>query len=314
MGVALLLAAAAGLKAGTTMVVSAELQLGRGAGAAVGDLSGRGELRRRRRDRHRRAGQFRHRADARRLRGLRGRQAAEGRDVLVRRAAGGARRSGSPRSIVRSRSDARSNQRPFDGRVYVLVLDDLDISPLRTSLVKKSAREFIESHFGANDLAAVVYTSGRTDATQDFTSDRSLLLAAIDKFVGRRLRSAAIEALEKHYHRRVHHGSTGRKTKSIRAPASPTRRRPSACCDLEREQRALAVLDTLRNLGEFLAGVRGPPQSRAAVQRGARNAAERDLQPPHADRRRRRDPGRDHGRGAIERQLLCARSRAASSA
>ena len=27
--------------------------------------------------------------------------------------------------------------------------------------------------------------------------------------------------------------------------------------DLEREQRALAVLDTLRNLGEFLSGVRG---------------------------------------------------------
>ncbi len=31
-------------------------------------------------------------------------------------------------------SDARSNARPFDGRVYVLVLDDVDISPLRTSV------------------------------------------------------------------------------------------------------------------------------------------------------------------------------------
>ena len=66
---------------------------------------------------------------------------------------------------------------------------------------RRSAREFVEQHFGANDLAAVVYTSGRTDATQDFTSDRNLLLAAIDKFVGRRLQSAAVEALERHYHR-----------------------------------------------------------------------------------------------------------------
>ncbi len=78
-------------------------------------------------------------------------------------------------------------------------MDDLDISPLRTSLVKRSAREFVEQHFGANDIAAVVYTSGRSDATQDFTNDRSLLLAAIDKFIGRRLQSAAVEALERHY-------------------------------------------------------------------------------------------------------------------
>ena len=84
-------------------------------------------------------------------------------------------------------SDVRSNERTFDGRVYVLVMDDLDISPLRTSIVKQSAREFIEQHFGANDIAAVVYTSGRSDATQDFTNDRSLLVAAIDKFIGRRL-------------------------------------------------------------------------------------------------------------------------------
>src|SRR5687767_12612285 len=96
-------------------------------------------------------------------------------------------------------SDARSNHRPFDGRVYVLVLDDLDISPLRTSLVKQSAREFIVDHFGANDVAAVVYTSGRSDATQDFTSDPNLLLAAINKFVGRRLLSDAVEALEWRY-------------------------------------------------------------------------------------------------------------------
>src|SRR5512134_37346 len=48
-------------------------------------------------------------------------------------------------------SDTRSNRRSFDGRVYVLVLDDLDISPLRASPVKMWARQFVERHLGAND-------------------------------------------------------------------------------------------------------------------------------------------------------------------
>jgi VWFA-related protein len=153
-------------------------------------------------------------------------------------------------------TDARSNVRRFDGRVYVLVMDDLDISPLRTSVVKKAARDFIDDHFAANDIASVVYTSGRPDATQDFTSDRSLLLAAIDKFVGRRLQSAAIEALEKHYHREF--SRLDRQENEVDPSAGVTdTASPISVLDLQREQRALAVLDTLRSLGEFLAGVRG---------------------------------------------------------
>ena len=153
-------------------------------------------------------------------------------------------------------TDARSNARAFDGRVYVLVLDDVDISPLRTSVVKRSAREFIDRHFGANDLASVVYTSGRPDATQDFTNDRNLLIAAIDRFVGRRLQSAAVEALEAHYYREF--TRLNRQDDQVETGTGLTDTgSPISVLDLEREQRALAVLDTLRNLGEFLAGVRG---------------------------------------------------------
>jgi VWFA-related protein len=156
-------------------------------------------------------------------------------------------------------SDAKSNGRPFDGRVYVIVLDDLDISPVRGGLVKHAAREFVERHFSANDLAAVVYTSGRPEATQDFTADRSLLLAAIDKFVGRRLRSAAIDALERHYQRQLTKGLGDRDDELAPNPGAAIvdSARPIDTRDLEREQRAVMVLDTLRNLGEFLAGVRG---------------------------------------------------------
>ena len=153
-------------------------------------------------------------------------------------------------------TDARSNARPFDGRVYVIVLDDLDVSPLRGSLVRNAAREFVLRHLGANDLAAVVHTSGRPEATQDFTNDRALLVAAIDRFIGRRFRSAAIEALERHYHEELtavnrpdNYSAAGADIKDSAAPIDIR--------DLEREQRAIMVLDTLRNLGEFLAGVRG---------------------------------------------------------
>jgi VWFA-related protein len=159
-------------------------------------------------------------------------------------------------------SDSRSNRRAFDGRVYLIVLDDLDISPIRTAIVKKSAREFVERHFGANDMAAVVYTSGRTDASQEFTSDPDLLLAAIDKFVGRRLRSAAVEVLERHYMRQMKEGlgdeepvqDTGN-----RKPGSGITDSAAAfdIRDSEREQRTMAVLDTLRNLGELMSSVRG---------------------------------------------------------
>jgi VWFA-related protein len=154
-------------------------------------------------------------------------------------------------------TDARSNRQPFSGRVYVIVLDDLDVSPLRTSHTRKAAREFIEQYFGANDMAAVVYTSGRTDAGQEFTSDRQLLLASVDKFVGRRLRSATLEKLDAYYQKLATtvSGNDGNdQPQQNTDPGGHSRLDP---LDLERGFRALGVLDTLKNLSEFLASVRG---------------------------------------------------------
>ena len=65
-------------------------------------------------------------------------------------------------------------------------------------VVVNAARELIERHFGPNDMAAITYTSGRTDGAQEFTSERAALLAAIDKFRGRKLRSTVIEKAD-HY-------------------------------------------------------------------------------------------------------------------
>ena len=95
--------------------------------------------------------------------------------------------------------DIQTNRRPFDGRVYVFVLDDLDVSALRSAQVRDEARRFVKEYMGANDLGAVVYTSGRSDAAQEFTTNRELLIQAIDKFQGRRMRSLSLERLDAYY-------------------------------------------------------------------------------------------------------------------
>ena len=55
----------------------------------------------------------------------------------------------------------RNNLSGTDGRVYVIVLDDLHTAALRSQRVKAAARQFVERYIGANDIAAVVHTSGR---------------------------------------------------------------------------------------------------------------------------------------------------------
>ena len=33
--------------------------------------------------------------------------------------------------------DVKTNERPFDGRIYIVVLDDLHVRPLRTAMVRR---------------------------------------------------------------------------------------------------------------------------------------------------------------------------------
>ena len=69
--------------------------------------------------------------------------------------------------------DVESNERPFDGRVYVMVLDDLHTNFQRSPRVKAAARQFIERYLGANDLMAVVTTGGSTSGAQEFTEQET---------------------------------------------------------------------------------------------------------------------------------------------
>ena len=82
--------------------------------------------------------------------------------------------------------DVQSNERRVDGRVYVMLLDDLNTHPDRTARTKNAARRFIERHLGANDLMAIVFTQANAPA-QEFTSNKRLLLSAVDTFVGQEI-------------------------------------------------------------------------------------------------------------------------------
>jgi VWFA-related protein len=135
--------------------------------------------------------------------------------------------------------DVQTN-RAIEGRVYLIVLDDLHTALARTPRVKRTVRQFIETALGVNDVAAVVYT-GRNDASQDFTSNPRLLLDAVDKFTGRKLRSPTLNQLDG-------------------ANADPTTGQVLAGPDIdkpERSYRARAVMGSIRKLSEFMAGVHG---------------------------------------------------------
>ncbi|MEO5740038.1 MAG: VWA domain-containing protein [Vicinamibacterales bacterium] len=179
--------------------------------------------------------------------------------------AGGAR----PRAATTAISDVKTNAEPISGRLYVIVLDDLNVAPLRSKVVVNSARELIERHFGPNDMAAITYTSGRTDGAQEFTSERAALLAAIDKFQGRKLRSTVIEKADQYFQQHLKELEINAPDPDDPdyvggAPQSGTVRGPNGYSDMttdaddfERGHRAQQVLGALKRLAEVMGGIRG---------------------------------------------------------
>jgi len=142
--------------------------------------------------------------------------------------------------------DVQTNVGAPTGRVFVIVLDDLHTYAPRTLQVRRAARRFIEQNLGANDQAAVVHASGRAQASQDFTGNKQLLLAAVDKFMGRKLRSETINRIEEYSRQTM---STGRPLSEVGKIQDPE--------EAERAYNARSMLDTIGNIAKLLSGVRG---------------------------------------------------------
>jgi len=83
----------------------------------------------------------------------------------------------------RSGTSLASNDQEDEGRILLIVMDDYHVSfdAGRVAASKAIARRLVE-RMGPWDQAAVISTSGRSSAQAEFTSDRALLVAAIDKF------------------------------------------------------------------------------------------------------------------------------------
>ncbi len=149
--------------------------------------------------------------------------------------------------------DVRTNATGLDGRIYLLVLDDFHTAATRTAFVRTAARRFVQEQMGANDLAAVITTSGQSDAAQDFTSDRTLLLQAIDKFIGRKLRSPTLEKLEQYS-----------RTYMTRQQGDPI----LDPLEAERAYNARVALDALKHAGDVLTDVRGRRKALVYISEG----------------------------------------------
>jgi VWFA-related protein len=98
--------------------------------------------------------------------------------------------------------DVETNEAPFQGRIYVMILDDLHTDVLRSANVKNAAKLFIQRNLGANDVMAIVHSGGRSEAAQEFTRNKRLLLASVDKFMGRKLQSITLAKNEVYYRQR----------------------------------------------------------------------------------------------------------------
>jgi VWFA-related protein len=154
--------------------------------------------------------------------------------------------------------DVRAATRTFDGRIYILLLDDLHTSFTRTQLLRDAARRFVLQYLGANDLAAVVHTSGRSEDGQELTGNRRLLLAAIDRFQGRKLPSAGVEKLAVHLRDTATAEALADESQPIRTneglQAARSIRDPY---DAERGLNAKRALQAVENVATWLADVQG---------------------------------------------------------
>jgi VWFA-related protein len=159
-------------------------------------------------------------------------------------------RAGLRTAAARPRADVQTNLQRFDGRLYVLLLDDMQTSPARAGRIKSAARRFVRENLEPGDLATVVHVSGSGAANQDFTSDAQLLLASIERFQGRKARSETLNRIDE-YNRL-------RQLKS--GPQSPTAVDPAEAKDPDDAARAYdarRAFEAIATVSRRLAAVRG---------------------------------------------------------
>ena len=133
------------------------------------------------------------------------------------------------------------------------------------------------------------------DGAQEFTSNRQLLLKAIDNFAGQKIRSATLDKIDDYYmQRRI----------------QPAARRRTTLSEAERAFKARNTLATLRQVADYLAGVRGRRKAVVYFSEGLDYDIDNPIAEPLRDRSARRDAVGDRRRDPRQRQLLRVSTRA----
>jgi VWFA-related protein len=155
--------------------------------------------------------------------------------------------------------DVRATTRTFDGRLYILLLDDLHTYVTRTNGVRDVAKRFVDQYLGVDDLAAVIFTSGRQESGQELTGSRRLLMAAIDRFQGRKLPSAGAEKLALHV-RQATEDTEDDEGNPLPVRSVQLRQDAAEIRDPYDQERALNVrrsLQAIENISNWLGDVQG---------------------------------------------------------
>ncbi len=121
------------------------------------------------------------------------------------------------------------------GRVYLIVLDSMH--PMLALRTRHFLRRFIEQHLGANDVAGIAYTDTGANNSQDFTSRKGVLLAALDRFGGAITGEAPVD------------------TSSLPGGGPPSSGLTQA--QLEGQMLARSAMRSFRGIAEFMAAVPG---------------------------------------------------------
>ena len=164
--------------------------------------------------------------------------------------------------------DVAVNRQVLDGRLYLIVLDDYHVAPLRSQNVRNLARKFVLEKLGPDDQAAVVVTSGLTRASQDFTQNRRLLLEAIDNFVGQKMPSAGVARNES---KSRDMDSKGQPIDDAGDPITidPTNRFIADDRATERMFQTRQALNSLRSIAEWMSAIQGRRKAIIYVSEGA---------------------------------------------
>jgi VWFA-related protein len=89
-------------------------------------------------------------------------------------------------SDVEAHSDVATNEHG-QGRIYLVVLDDLHITARHTGAVRRLLRDFLRTQIYRNDLVAIVQTGGMSQGVRELTNDRARLVESLEFFTGQKL-------------------------------------------------------------------------------------------------------------------------------